>query len=411
MPSNLAHQTNSQQHKLLPQVQPPIPGQLDSQAYQSQQPQQHPYQNSRSISAINHDSEASTVVQPCSRSVNQRSDHKHLVKHKPHDMNTHNQFEPVLIDQNQTVRNVTLLIDGSNEQSLTSNIEPEYSPSAVNNQHAKYVQSDQIRDMQQVQQLPMSVVKDLDVMVIDEAPIHQSDNIDARDQYTEEVIQAILAAKEALEKQIEERDDKDILLIDNLCHLVHGFDVFPKTVRRALAAQAVLIVIDEKDKELIVHNEELDSYCVLIFGECEQLNVTKTVPIKTYRVGDAFGVCEPTTDTVRFVGHMITKCENCAFLCVKRDDFYSILTDPANYSSKEKVRHRDRDGNIVCVSSFHVNKKMTGPFWSSYMLSVGKSKIVLPDGHRITKVSIRLKSEMHSEHDDFHPCTQDVAAA
>lgn len=211
--------------------------------------------------------------------------------------------------------------------------------------------------------------------------------IASQDYFTEERIQAILAAKEALEKPIEERDERDILLIDNLCSLLHGFDVFPKTVRRALAAQTVLIVIDEKGKELIVHNEELDSFCVLIFGECEQLNPAKTVPIRKYNVGDAFGVCQPSTETIRFVGTMITKCENCAFLCVKRDDFYTILTDPANYTNKDVIRHRDRSGNIIYVSQFDISKKSAGPFWPHHMQSTDPFKIIVPAGHVIVKVS------------------------
>lgn len=226
--------------------------------------------------------------------------------------------------------------------------------------------------------------------VVDSSSSSSLDNYNnSHDHYTEDIIiQAILAAKEALEKPIEERDERDILLIDNLCSLVHGFDAFPKTVRRALAAQAVLIVIDEKGKELIVHNEELDSFCVLIFGECEQLNIAKTVPIRYYNVGDAFGVCEPTNETIRFVGHMVTRCENCAFLCVKRDDFYTILTDPANYPNKDVIRHKDRSGNIVCVSQFDIDKKSSGPLWSHHMQSTNPFKIVLPDGHIIIKVNI-----------------------
>lgn len=210
------------------------------------------------------------------------------------------------------------------------------------------------------------------------------------DQFTEEVIQAILHAKESLEKLIEERDERDIMLIDNLCSLVHGFNPFPKTVRRALAAQAVLIVIDDRGKELIVHNEELDSFCVLIFGECVQLDVAKNVPVRTYRVGDSFGICEPTTDIIRFNGHMITKSDHCAFLCVKKDDFYTILTDPANYPNKEVIRHKDRDGNLVCISKFNLSRKSSGPLWTNHMQSTNPFKIVLPDGHVIEKVSFHI---------------------
>lgn len=202
----------------------------------------------------------------------------------------------------------------------------------------------------------------------------------------EEVILAIVAARSALEKPVEERDEHDILSIDNLCSLLHGFLAFPKSIRRALAAQTVLIVIDEKEKELIVHNEELDSFCVLIFGECQQLNETKSMVMRNFNVGDAFGVCEPTTETIRFYGHMVTKCENCAFLCVKRDDFYTILTDPANYPTKGTIRHRDKNGNVVCVSQCDLNRKTTGPPWSYHMQSM-PYKIILPNGHVIIKVS------------------------
>lgn len=205
------------------------------------------------------------------------------------------------------------------------------------------------------------------------------------DPYTEQVIAAILKAKDAMEKPIEERDENDILLIDYLCSLVHGFDVFPKTIRRALAAQAVLIVIEERGKELIVHSEELDSFCVLIFGECVQLDATKSLPIRYYHIGDAFGVCEPTTETIRFVGNMITKSDNCAFLCVKRDDFYTILTDPANYPNKEIIRHREPNGTVVCVSQLNIDKKSSTSLWSHHMQSSNPFK--LPDGHMIVKVS------------------------
>jgi hypothetical protein len=215
--------------------------------------------------------------------------------------------------------------------------------------------------------------------------ISSSEQIDQQ-HYLEDVILAIVASRNALEKPIEERDEHDILSIDNLCSLLHGFLAFPKSVRRALAAQTVLIVIDEKGKELIVHNEELDSFCVLIFGECEQLNETKSLVLRDFNVGDAFGVCEPTTETIRFFGHMVTKCENCAFLCVKRDDFYTILTDPANYPTKRTIRHRDRNGNVVCVSQFDLERKTTGPLWSYHMQSK-PYKLILPNGHVIIKVS------------------------
>lgn len=245
------------------------------------------------------------------------------------------------------------------------------------------------RDIAKYSNHPLDDVRSQQSYSITNSNVSNDNYIINHDHFTEEVIQAILAAKDALEKPIEERDERDILLIDNLCSLVHGFDVFPKTVRRALAAQAVLIVIDEKGKELIVHNEELDSFCVLIFGECEQLNVAKTVPIRYYNVGDSFGVCEPTTETIRFVGHMITRCENCAFLCVKRDDFYTILTDPANYPNKAIIRHRDKNGNVICMSEFKPEKKSSGPLWSNHIHNNNPFKIVLPDGHSITKVSIR----------------------
>lgn len=224
---------------------------------------------------------------------------------------------------------------------------------------------------------------------VEPAPVADIDDNDGFNNNLEEVIQAILAAKGALEKPIEERDSRDITLIDNLCALVHGFDSFPKTVRRALAAQAVLIVIEEKGKELIVHDEELDSFCVLIFGECEHLD-TSNNSIRHYNVGDAFGVCEPTKETLRSVGHIMTKCENCAFLCVKKDDFYLILTDDANYPTKDVIRHRDENGQIICISQFQSDKKSSNPLWSFTHLQLNSpARVVLPDGHVIVKVSYK----------------------
>lgn len=212
-------------------------------------------------------------------------------------------------------------------------------------------------------------------------------------EHPNQIIEAILKAKEALEKPIEERDDRDIHLIDNLCSLVRGFDIFPKTVRRALAGHAVLAVIDETGKELIVHNEELHSYCVLIYGLCAQLDVTKTQTIRTYNVGDAFGVCELTTDIIRFEGYMKTLCENCAFLCVQRDDFYAILTDPVNFPNKNIVRHRDRNGIIFCISQLDLIKKSTGPVWSYNLQVDNPFRLNLPDGHIIVKVSFKFSKE------------------
>jgi hypothetical protein len=108
--------------------------------------------------------------------------------------------------------------------------------------------------------------------------------------------------------------------------------------------------------------------------------------LRNFNVGDAFGVCEPTTETIRFFGHMVTKCENCAFLCVKRDDFYTILTDPANYPTKGTIRHRDKNDNVVCISQFDLDRKTSGPLWSYHMQSK-PFKIILPNGHVIIKVS------------------------
>jgi hypothetical protein len=253
------------------------------------------------------------------------------------------------------------------------------------NHHPKYYDRQDQSQSNQIQSHTISNPAYRDEnLVADSSSFEQTD----QNQYFEEVtlVAAIVAARNALEKPIEERDEHDILSIDNLCSLLHGFLAFPKSIRRALAAHTVLIVIDEKGKELIVHNEELDSFCVLIFGECEQLNETKTMVLRNFNVGDAFGVCEPTTETIRFFGHMVTKCENCAFLCVKRDDFYTILTDPANYPTKTTIRHRDKNGHVVCISQFDLDRKTSGPLWSYHMQSK-PYKIILPDGHVINKVS------------------------
>lgn len=199
------------------------------------------------------------------------------------------------------------------------------------------------------------------------------------------LIQAILKAQEPLDKPVVDRTEADISLIYHLCSHVDGFAIFPPKVRRCLASHVLLVVIAEAGRELITHNEDMDSYCVLIHGKCEQLDSTKKQTIRHYNVGDSFGVCEPTRAKVRFDGYMRTLCENCAFLCVARDDYYTILTDESNFPRQKEVRQRDAKDMVICVTQYDENSTQpnadyTSRFPNSYNSPISK-------GHVIVKVS------------------------
>lgn len=374
LPHNLNNQTNRLNTHYSNFPQPPI---------QIHQNLNHQNQNLNGIpaTASRHNTIIDKPQQVYSNHLNVFQNNQHQYHHSSHNIHLQQQNFPQQNFQNHTpYSNVT--VHQSQYQHQQHQVPLLYHPTPIGLEPIPTIPV-------QANLRPVESIQHIDDC---DAPTYSEfDLTDNRDSH--QIIQAILIAKEALEKPIEERDDRDINLIDNLCSSVRGFNIFPRTIRRALAEHAVLAVIDETGKELIVHNEVLDSYCVLIHGLCEQLDVSKTKTTRIYNVGDAFGVCDLTTDVIKFEGFMRTLWENCAFLCVKRDDFYAILTDPANFPNKETICHRDKIGNIYCISQLDVLRKSSSSAWSYNIQADGPFRLNLPDGHIISKVCISIVIE------------------
>ncbi|KAG9510246.1 Rap guanine nucleotide exchange factor 2 [Fragariocoptes setiger] len=220
-------------------------------------------------------------------------------------------------------------------------------------------------------------------------------------------IMAILDAKNALDKEAEDRTERDIDLIYKLCSCMDGFKRFHPKVRRCLATCVILAVVDDAQKEVLGHDELLDSFCVLIHGRCIHYDSTRTQVLHYYDVGDAFGVCEPTTDPVKFDGYMRTECEKCAFLCVRQSDFYRILTDEANHIVEGEVRYRDEFDRVICVTKcLNPDAAMhTDTLFTNYTTHVPNDySCPIPRGHVIMKATgYKLLTSLVDGFDQYDP--------
>lgn len=209
--------------------------------------------------------------------------------------------------------------------------------------------------------------------------------MDADHEQGKSLIKAIVKAEKPLDALVEERTEEDVSIIYELCSQLAGFAIFEPRVRRELASHAVLVIIEKSGTEPLKHNVVWNSYCVLIHGQCRHLDHTRTRIIRYYNVGDSLGVCEPTTEVVRFEGYLQTLSENCAFLCVFRDDFISILKNESYFPIQQVIRIRDRSNKVICVSHYKVNANQasalctdnTSRYTHSYNSPIAKGHVIV----------------------------------
>jgi len=95
-------------------------------------------------------------------------------------------------------------------------------------------------------------------------------------------------------------------------------------VKKKLAYEMILAIIEKEQTVILTHNEILDSFCCLIHGTVEHISTSNSVPSILYP-GDVFGIIEPTMEKVYFDGIMKTLTPHCWFLCVCQQDFCKIL--------------------------------------------------------------------------------------
>ena len=141
----------------------------------------------------------------------------------------------------------------------------------------------------------------------------------------------LLLVKEVLEKDPLERTIEDNHFIFNFLNTLKAFDRFESNVKKQLAADMMLAIIEKEQTVILTHNEILDSFCCLIHGTVEHISTSNNVPSILYP-GDIFGITEPIMEKVYFNGIMKTLTPFCWFLCVCQQDFCKILNVLVSFS-------------------------------------------------------------------------------
>ncbi|XP_066256512.1 rap guanine nucleotide exchange factor 6 isoform X3 [Euwallacea similis] len=148
--------------------------------------------------------------------------------------------------------------------------------------------------------------------------------------------------RDCLEKEPSERTEDDIEALLEFTQHLKAFTNMTLAVRRALCAVMVFAVVEKAGTIVMNDGEELDSWSVLVNG-CVEV-VISGEENQTLSMGDAFGIL-PTMDKLYHKGLMITKCDDCQFVCITQSDYYRIL-----HQGEENTRRHEEDGNLVLVT-------------------------------------------------------------
>ncbi|XP_066148649.1 rap guanine nucleotide exchange factor 6 isoform X4 [Euwallacea fornicatus] len=148
--------------------------------------------------------------------------------------------------------------------------------------------------------------------------------------------------RDCLEKEPSERTEDDIEALLEFTQHLKAFTNMTLAVRRALCAVMVFAVVEKAGTIVMNDGEELDSWSVLVNG-CVEVVITGEEN-QTLSMGDAFGIL-PTMDKLYHKGLMITKCDDCQFVCITQSDYYRIL-----HQGEENTRRHEEDGNLVLVT-------------------------------------------------------------
>lgn len=148
--------------------------------------------------------------------------------------------------------------------------------------------------------------------------------------------------RDCLEKEPAERTEDDIEALLEFTQHLKAFTNMTLAVRRALCAVMVFAVVEKANTVVMNDGEELDSWSVLVNGSVEV--VIQDGPSQTLFMGDAFGIL-PTMDKLYHKGIMITKCDDCQFVCITQSDYYRIL-----HQGEENTRRHEENGKLVMVT-------------------------------------------------------------
>ncbi|XP_050515980.1 rap guanine nucleotide exchange factor 6-like isoform X2 [Diabrotica virgifera virgifera] len=148
--------------------------------------------------------------------------------------------------------------------------------------------------------------------------------------------------RDCLEKEPSERTEDDIEALLEFTQHLKAFTNMTLAVRRALCAVMVFAVVEKAGTIVMNDGEELDSWSVLVNGSVEV--VIPDEPSQTLYMGDAFGIL-PTMDKLYHKGVMVTKQDDCQFVCITQSDYYRIL-----HQGEENTRRHEEEGKLVMVT-------------------------------------------------------------
>lgn len=130
--------------------------------------------------------------------------------------------------------------------------------------------------------------------------------------------------RDCLEKEPSERTEEDIESLLEFTQHLKAFTNMTLSVRRALCSVMIFAVVEKAETIVMNDGEQLDSWSVLVNG-CVDVEIADDEN-QTLTVGDAFGIL-PTMDKLYHKGVMITKCDDCQFVCITQSDYYRFVND------------------------------------------------------------------------------------
>ncbi|CAI9720796.1 rap guanine nucleotide exchange factor 2 isoform X14 [Octopus vulgaris] len=151
---------------------------------------------------------------------------------------------------------------------------------------------------------------------------------------------------ESLKKDPDKRTEDDIeTLLDFMRHF-SAFANMTLATRRALCAVMVYAQVKEAGTQVMKDGEMLDSWSVILNGEVEITYLEGNK--KILAMGNSFGV-SPSLDVQLNNGVMVTKVDDCQFVCIAQDKYYNIL-----HEGEENTRKHEEQGQVVMVTEHRV---------------------------------------------------------
>ncbi|TSO98561.1 Rap guanine nucleotide exchange factor 2 [Bagarius yarrelli] len=147
--------------------------------------------------------------------------------------------------------------------------------------------------------------------------------------------------RDCLEKDPVDRTDDDIEQLLEFVQQLPAFSSLSVSVRRALCSVMVFAVVERAGTIVLNHDEELDSWSVILNGAVEVMYPDGQC--ETVGMGGSFGV-SPTMDKELMVGVMRTKVDDCQFVCIAQQDYCCILNQV-----ELNTQRVEEEGEIVMV--------------------------------------------------------------